>query len=97
VLGVHSEEAAWLLEQYGDVIYIDATHGVNNLRCPNLAVLVVDSHNHGHLVAMFVLMHEAEADVEIALQSLRDFAPSWMRGAAVIDKSDVLRVAIKCV
>jgi hypothetical protein len=70
VLGVHSLQAQWLLDQYGDVLYLDATHSANKSQCPNFAILLVDSLNHGHLVAIFILLHENAADMQIALESL---------------------------
>ena len=97
VLGVHSLEAKWLLSHYGDVVYVDATYSVNKLQYPNLAVLVVDSLNHGHLVATFILMHESATDIAIALQSLKDFASPWQPQAVVIDKSDAVRLAVRTV
>lgn len=94
VIGVRSVETAWLLDTYGDVIYLDATHSINNRKCPNMIVLVADAHNHSHLVALFCLMHEAHDDIRVALEALRDFAPSWTPRAAVIDKSEAFRNAI---
>ena len=96
-LGVHSLSAQWLLETYGDVIYVDGTHGVNKRQHPNLAVLVVDSENHGHHVASFVVMREATADITVALESLKRLAPAWSPQAVVMDKSDATRAAAKAV
>ena len=96
-LGVHSLSAQWLLETYGDVIYVDGTHGVNKRQHPNLAVLVVDSENHGHHVASFVVMREATLDITIALESLKRLAPAWSPQAVMMDKSDATRAAAKAV
>jgi hypothetical protein len=97
VLGVHSLEAKWLLAEFGDVIYVDATYGVNRHQHPNFAVMVVDSLNHGHLVASFLVMREATADVTVALRSLKQYASPWQPQAVVMDKSDAANAAVQTV
>ena len=95
VLGVHSLEAARLLSAYGDVLYVDATYGLNNRRCPNFAAMVVDEHNHGHLVALFIMKHESAADIGVALQALSRHASPWQPQAVVLDKSDATHGAVR--
>ena len=97
VLGVHSLQAQWLLDQYGDVLYLDATYSANKSQCPNFAILVVDSLNHGHLVAIFILLHENAADMQIALESLQKMAYPLQPKAVVMDKSDATRLTAKAV
>ena len=95
VMGVHSLEAMRLLSEYGDVLYVDATYGLNNRGFPNLATMVVDKHNHGHLVALFILSHESAADIGVALQALSRYASPWQPQAVVMDKSDATRKAVR--
>jgi hypothetical protein len=95
VIGVHSLEAMRLLSEYGDVLYIDATYGLNNRGYPNFAAMVVDERNHGHLVALFILSHESAADIGVALQALSLYASPWQPQAVVMDKSDATRKAVR--
>lgn len=60
------------LQEYGrDIVFMDATHGVNQYGFPLFTLVVRDSHGHGIPVAYIILGNEKQATLQLALEKLK--------------------------
>ncbi len=60
------------LQEYGrDIIFMDATHGVNQYGFPLFTLIVRDSHGHGIPVAYIILGNEKQDTLQLALEKLK--------------------------
>lgn len=68
------------LHRHGkNIIFLDATHCVNQYNFPLYTLAIRDDHGHGVPVAFIVTSNEKEATLEIALQQLRRVCPTAPR------------------
>ncbi|XP_048035534.1 uncharacterized protein LOC125261036 isoform X2 [Megalobrama amblycephala] len=74
------------LHRHGkNIIFLDATHCVNQYNFPLYTLAIRDDHGHGVPVAFIVTSNEKEATLEIALQQLRRVCPTAPR-CFMVDK-----------
>lgn len=60
------------LREHGrDIVFMDATHGVNQYGFPLFTLVVRDSHGHGVPVAYMILGNEKQATIQLALEKLK--------------------------
>lgn len=60
------------LQEYGRyIVFMDATHGVNQYGFPLFTLLVRDSHGHGIPVAFIILGIEKQDTLQLALEELK--------------------------
>lgn len=60
------------LQEYGrDIVFMDATHGVNQYGFPLFTLVVRDSHGHGIPIAYIILGNEKQAMLQLALEKLK--------------------------
>ncbi|XP_073669302.1 uncharacterized protein [Paramisgurnus dabryanus] len=60
------------LREYGkDIVFMDATHCVNQYGFPLFTLIVRDSHGHGIPVAYMILGNEKQATIQLALEKLK--------------------------
>jgi len=75
-----------LLASHGEVIMLDATYKVNNLRMPLYTLAVVDKDGHGQPVAHAVLAREDEAHVRLFLADVLQWEDKIAHATFVTDK-----------
>lgn len=64
------------LQEYGrDIVFMDATHGVNQYGFPLFTLLVRDSHGHGIPVTYIILGNEKQETLHLALEELKPTFP----------------------
>jgi len=64
------------LQEYGrDIVFMDATHGVNQYGFPLFTLVVRDSHGHGIPIAYIILGNEKQAMLQLALEKLKPTFP----------------------
>ncbi|XDV26025.1 hypothetical protein PO909_029833 [Leuciscus waleckii] len=60
------------LQEYGrDIVFMDATHGVNQNGFPLFTLVVRDSHGHGIPIAYIILGNEKQAMLQLTLEKLK--------------------------
>ncbi|XP_060720781.1 uncharacterized protein LOC132842132 [Tachysurus vachellii] len=60
------------LHKYGrEIVFMDATHGVNQYGFPLFTLVVRDSHGHGIPVAYIILGNEKQDTLQLALEKLK--------------------------
>ena len=65
-----SSQQLVLLESHGEVLMLDATYKVNNIRLPLFTLAVVDKNGHGQPVAHALLAREDEAHIQLFLRDV---------------------------
>ncbi|KAI2644228.1 dITP/XTP pyrophosphatase [Labeo rohita] len=60
-----------LQEYEKDIVFMDATHGINQYGFPLFTLVVRDSHGHGIPVAYIILGNEKQATLQLALEKLK--------------------------
>ena len=73
----------FLLDSFGDVVQIDATHSTNVYDYYTFFIVVKDNLNKARTGVTFILKHEREGDIAKALTLIKEQNPEWTKKVSV--------------
>ena len=81
---------------YPEVVMVDATYKLLELRMPVYLILVVDGDGSSEIVAMFILAEETQTIIESAVSSFKELNSAWKETVVIMaDKDFTERDAFK--
>jgi len=75
-----------LLATHGEVVMLDATYKVNNIRMPLFSMAVVDRDGHGQPVAHALLAREDEEHIKMFIGDVTQWQPQIATSTFITDK-----------
>ena len=79
---------------YPEVLMIDATYKLNELRMPMYLMLVINSNGSSEIVSIFLTVLETKEAISKMVESFKLFNPSWNRTGVIISDKDFNEHAI---
>ena len=71
-------------ELYPELLLIDATHQVYNLKMPLYLMLVVDGNGEGEIVGGFIVVNKEKPMIKRRIQIFKDKNPNWCDTKAIL-------------
>ena len=81
-------------DSYPDVLMVDATYKLNELRMPLYLMLVVDSNGQSEIVATFLTAVETEEAISKMVQVFKTHNPNWSQTRVVVSDKDFTERAV---
>ena len=72
---------------YPEIIFIDATYKLNELRMPLYLMLVVDGNGQSEIVMVFIIAVETEIAITNLIQTFKTNNPRWAETRVVMTKT----------
>ena len=79
---------------YPEVLMVDATYKLNELRMPLYLMLVVDSNGQSEIVAVFLTSLETEEAISKMVQAFKSHNTQWLETVVVISDKDFTERAV---
>lgn len=79
---------------YPEVLMIDATYKLNELRMPLYIMLVVDSNGQSEIVAVFLTASETEEAILKMAQAFKSHNANWSQTTVIISDKDFVERAV---
>ena len=76
-------------ELYPELLLVDATHQVCNLRMPLYLMLVVDGNGEGEIVCGFIVVNEEKLTIKKMVQIFKDKNPNWCDTKVILTDKDM--------
>ena len=80
---------------YPEVILVDATYKLNNLRMPLYLMMCIDGNGQGEIVLMYLTTTETEEAITKMVRALKNINPQWEHTKFVISDKDFTEVYFK--
>ncbi|PAA92061.1 hypothetical protein BOX15_Mlig017792g2, partial [Macrostomum lignano] len=77
-----------MFNQFPEVLFIDATYKLNNLRMPVFLVVIEDGNGESEIVAVWIVKCETKSTLEALVKSFKDGNPSRVRTRVVVTDKD---------
>ena len=77
-----------VFDSYPEVILVDATYTLNNLRMPLYLVMFIDGNGQGEVVLMFLTTIETEEAITKMVQTFKHTNPKWECTKVVMSDKD---------
>ena len=78
---------------YPEIIFIDATYKLNELRMPLHLMLVVDGNGQSEIVMMFITTVETEIAITNLVQSFKANNPRWAETRVIMTDNDLSSIS----
>ena len=75
-------------ECYPEVLMVDATYKLNELRMPLYLMMVIDGNGQSEIVAMFLTLVETKQAITNMFRLFKEVNPAWQRVGVVITDKD---------
>ena len=82
---------------YPEVLMVDATYKLNELRMPLYLMIVVDSSGQSEIVGVFITALETEEAISKMVQAFKDQNPAWPSTKVVMSDKDFVERAVSAV
>ena len=76
-------------ELYPELLLIDATHQVYNLKMPLYLMLVVDGNGEGEIVGGFIVVNKEKPMIKRRIQIFKDKNPNWCDTKVILTDKDM--------
>ena len=77
-----------IFASYPEVLMVDATYKLNELRMPLYLMLVVDSNGQNEIIAMYLTALETEEAISKMVQAFKSHNTQWSETVVVISDKD---------
>ena len=74
---------------YPEIIFVDATYKLNELRMPLYLMLVVDGNGQSEIVMVFITAVETEIAINNLVQSFKVNNPQWKETKVIMTDKDL--------
>ena len=75
-------------ECYPEVLMVDATYKLNELRMPLYLMMVIDGNGQSEIIAMFLTLLETKQAITDMIRAFKEVNPAWQRIGVVISDKD---------
>ena len=75
-------------ECYPEVVMVDATYKLNELRMPLYLMMVIDGNGQSEIIAMFLTSLETKQAITDMIRAFKEVNPAWQRIGVVISDKD---------
>ena len=79
---------------YPEVILVDATYKLNNLRMPLYLMMCIDGNGQGEIVLMYLTTTETEEAITKMVRAFKNINPQWEHTKVVISDKDFTERAV---
>ena len=83
-----------VFDSYPEVILVDATYKLNNLRMPLYLMMCIDGNGQDEIVLMFLTMMEIEEAITKMVQTFKCTNPKWECTKVVMSDKDFNKKAV---
>lgn len=77
-----------ILSSYPEIILVDATYKLTNLRMPVYLMMCIDGNGQGEIVLVFLTTHETESVMSKMVQAFKSVNPRWNDVKVVMSDKD---------
>ena len=81
---------------YPEVLLVDATYKLNELRMPVYLMLVIDSNGQSEIIAVFLTSLETEEAIGDMIRAFKEHNPNWSSTKVVMTDKDFVERAVFC-
>lgn len=92
--GLLFQDALMNFAAYPEVLMVDATYKLNELRMPLYLMIVVDSSGQSEIVGVFITALETEEAISKMVQAFKDQNPAWPATKVVMSDKDFVERAV---
>lgn len=90
------QEMRRMYDRFPEILFVDATYKLNNLRMPLYIFLVEDGNGESEIVALWMVVTEDHASICQMVEIFKKHNPSWEKTATIMsDKDFIEREALK--
>ena len=75
-------------ECYPEVLMVDATYKLNELRMPLYLMMVIDGNGQSEIIAMFLTLLETKQAITDMIRAFKEVNPAWQRIGVVVSDKD---------
>ena len=79
---------------FPEVLMIDATYKLNELRMPLYLMLVIDSNGQSEIIALFLTVNETTDAIQKMVQAFKSENPKWVHTKVVMSDKDFVERAV---
>ena len=73
---------------FPELLLVDATYKLNNLRMPLYLMLCVDGNGNSEIISLFLILHETEHAITKMIDTFKKHNPQWSSTKVVISDKD---------
>lgn len=81
-------------QDYPELLLIDATYKLTDVRMPLYILLVVDGNGESEIVGSFLVSDETRGTISTMIQSFKDSNPAWDNVQAIISDKDFVERSV---
>ena len=87
-------EMKYNFESYPEVLMVDATYKLNELRMPLYLMMVIDGNGQSEIVAMFLTLVETKQAITNMIHAFKEANPAWQRIWVLITDKDLTKHSV---
>ena len=83
-----------MFDAYPELLMVDATYKLNDLRMPVFLQLVQDGNGESEIISVFVMANEDADTITALLQIFKQHNPAWIKTQTVISDKDFIERSV---